>query len=66
MDWSSSESEPDELLVEDRTGASEPAVPLESINYEDEDISGVSSDSIYYPSIKNFIGKSSFCGNISI
>jgi len=55
MDWSSGESEP-ELLVEDDT-ASELADPLESINYEDEDIPGLSFDSMYHPSIKDFIGR---------
>jgi len=66
MDWSSGESEPDELLIEDSTGAFESADPLESINYEDEDIPGLSFDSIYHPSIKDFIGQSSICDNISI
>jgi len=66
MDWSSGESEPDELLVKDSSGASEPADPLESINYEDENISDLSFDSKYHPSIKDFIGQSSICDNISI
>jgi len=66
MDWSSGESEPDELLVEDSTGVSEPADSLESINYEDKVIPGLSFDSIYHPSIKDFIGQSSICDNISI
>ena len=65
MDWSSGESEPEEV-IEDRTGASEPADLSESIIYEYEEVHELSFDSIYYPSIKDFIGQSITYENISI
>lgn len=52
MDWSSGESEPEELQAEDRTCAYELTNPLEPINNEDEDSLSLLFESNYYPSIK--------------
>ena len=64
MDWSSGESESDSP-VEDRSNEFD-EVNTSETNSEYQDISEMSFDLFYYPSIKIFIGPSGIYENISI
>lgn len=63
--WSSGESEPEEEYADDRTGASQPNASSEIFDDPERD-DGVFFDSVYFSSIKDFVGHANFYENIPI